>query len=214
MTMGNQSFEQGEYGTGLEYEESQQAQYRFGGDQMQDADDLGEHASGGGFNLYGYHIPIGGRFQRDLLLILAGAALGAGLMYVLDPTAGRRRRALARDKAVHLGHVASCSLRGTTIAARNKARGLAARVRSGFRRDEASDNQLEARVRSALGRAVSHPGAISVASRDGCVTLSGQVLASELDGLLSTVGAVRGITSVENHLQVHDNPGHVPGLQG
>lgn len=34
--------------------------------------------------------------------LLIAAAIGAGLMYLLDPDGGRRRRALARDKAVHL----------------------------------------------------------------------------------------------------------------
>jgi hypothetical protein len=208
MTMGNPTYE-GEYG--IEYEHIDQR--TFGGEQMRGAEDLGEHASGGGWREYGRGFSIGGRMRRDLLLVLAGAAIGAGLMYAMDPAAGRRRRALVRDKAVHYGHVANDSLRGTAIATRNKARGVAAKVRSTFRRDEATDNQLEARVRSALGRAVSHPSAISVACRDGCVTVCGQVLASELDGLLNTLGAVRGVTHVENQLQVHDNPGHVPGLQ-
>ena len=35
---------------------------------------------------------------------LAGAAIGAGLMYLLDPQGGRRRRALVRDKAYSLAN--------------------------------------------------------------------------------------------------------------
>ena len=38
--------------------------------------------------------------------LLAGVGIGAGLMYILDPQLGRRRRALARDKMVRLAHEA------------------------------------------------------------------------------------------------------------
>src|SRR5437899_1989983 len=38
--------------------------------------------------------------------LLAGAGIGAGLMYILDPQLGRRRRALARDKMIRLAHEA------------------------------------------------------------------------------------------------------------
>ncbi|CCF83715.1 exported hypothetical protein [Nitrolancea hollandica Lb] len=41
--------------------------------------------------------------RRGLLL---GSALGAALMFLLDPTAGARRRALIRDKFVHWAHLA------------------------------------------------------------------------------------------------------------
>jgi len=37
--------------------------------------------------------------SRDVTMLLVGMALGAGLMYLLDPEAGRRRQALMRDKA-------------------------------------------------------------------------------------------------------------------
>jgi hypothetical protein len=33
--------------------------------------------------------------------ILIGLGLGAGLMYVLDPDRGKRRRAQSRDKVIH-----------------------------------------------------------------------------------------------------------------
>lgn len=42
---------------------------------------------------------IGGR-------LLIGSALGAALMYLFDPAAGTRRRALLRDKFVHMAHMA------------------------------------------------------------------------------------------------------------
>lgn len=44
-----------------------------------------------------------------------GAGLGASLMYLLDPEGGRRRRALARDKAVHGMKAGGRSLRKTSV---------------------------------------------------------------------------------------------------
>jgi hypothetical protein len=58
--------------------------------------------------------------------LLAGAGLGAGLMYLLDPQMGRRRRALARDQAVSLAHEAQDAAGVVARDATNRARGLAA----------------------------------------------------------------------------------------
>jgi hypothetical protein len=57
--------------------------------------------------------------------MLAGAGIGAGLMYLLDPQTGRRRRALIRDQAVGVAHDASdaAGVVGRDFA--NKAKGLA-----------------------------------------------------------------------------------------
>ena len=49
----------------------------------------------------------------------------------------------------------------------------------------ASDYKIGARVRSALGRVVSHPKAVWVTVVDGNVTLCGEVLAAEYPALLS-----------------------------
>ena len=49
---------------------------------------------------FGPH-PVG---PPPVLTALAGAGLGAGLMYILDPQQGRRRRALMRDQFVHALH--------------------------------------------------------------------------------------------------------------
>jgi uncharacterized membrane protein len=69
-------------------------------------------------------------------------------------------------------------------------------------------------VRSKIGRIVSHPRAIEVAVHDGRVTLSRPVLAREVDHLLEQVTTVRGVTGVENRLEIHPQAGAVAGLQG
>jgi gas vesicle protein len=66
--------------------------------------------------------------------ITAGAvgalALGAGLMFLLDPSQGRRRRALIRDKAVSSAHQAQRYASSTGRHLGNKAQGWAAEARS------------------------------------------------------------------------------------
>ncbi|HET9227654.1 MAG TPA: YtxH domain-containing protein [Thermoanaerobaculia bacterium] len=64
--------------------------------------------------------------KLDQLALLGGAGLGAGLMYLLDPDGGRRRRALTRDKCVPGLKVSGKALRKTSIRLRNRTRGLVA----------------------------------------------------------------------------------------
>ncbi|MGH9159085.1 MAG: BON domain-containing protein, partial [Vicinamibacteraceae bacterium] len=143
-----------------------------------------------------------------------GIGLGAALMYALDPIAGRRRRALARDKAVHAGR----KLRdGTDTTARdvgNRMAGWAARLRSTITSETPGDDVLAARVRSALGRVASHPRSVEVTVGDGLVTLSGPALAEEVDHILAAVRRVRGVRDVESLLDVREQRADEPGLQG
>ena len=148
------------------------------------------------------------------LLILGGLGLGAGLMYIFDPDRGRRRRATARDTAHHLANAFDDAFGKTSRDLSNRAEGLVAELNSIFRCEEADDNVIAARVRSKLGRAVSHPHAVRVAVDQGRVTLSGQILASEIDQLLNRVSSVRGVTGVENKLEAHERAGGVSSLQG
>ena len=148
------------------------------------------------------------------LTLLGGVGLGVGLMYLLDPDRGNRRRAMIRDAATRTVHQTGNAIGVTSRDLRHRTRGLVAEVASLFRSDEASDEVLEERVRSKLGRVVSHPHSIEVKAEDGRVTLSGPVLASEVDDLLSCASSVRGVEEVENRLEVHQQAGDVPGLQG
>lgn len=143
-----------------------------------------------------------------------GVLLGAGAMYFLDPEKGHRRRTLIRDQLVHLMHQMDDAAGTAARDLGNRTRGVAAEARSRLRSGSADDTVVEARVRSELGRLVSHPGAIHVMVQDGRATLSGPVLAGEVDALLKGVAGVRGVKDVENMLQVHRTPGDIPGLQG
>jgi len=145
---------------------------------------------------------------------LKGMLAGASLTYFLDPDRGARRRGMLRDQLVHLGRKLENGLDAAKRDARNRSVGMTAKARRRFSRDDAPDAVVEERVRSRLGRVVSHPRAIDVAVQDGRVTLSGPILESQVESLLSATRRVRGVTEVENRLEVHARPGNVPGLQG
>jgi len=144
---------------------------------------------------------------------LLGAAAAAGLMYLFDPKEGNRRRALLRDKLVHLSKVTEQKREGASQDVGNRLRGLAAEVRGRLRSEPVSDDILVARVRSQMGHVVSHPSAISVSAQDGRVTLSGAILAGEARRLLTSTAAVRGVKGVDDRLQMHEKPESIPGLQ-
>jgi uncharacterized membrane protein len=146
--------------------------------------------------------------------LLAGVVAGAGAMYLLDPDRGPRRRSLLRDQGIHLGHKLGDGLSATARDARNRTLGTAAELRARFRQEQADDEILHDRIRSAIGRVVTHPGAIEVVVTDGRVTLQGHVLADELDRLIERVEQVRGVSEVQNELEVHRSAEGVPSLQG
>lgn len=152
--------------------------------------------------------------KRELGLLLGGIGLGSGLTYFLDPNQGRRRRARIRDQAIHMGHVVGDGLDAAAQDLRNRTQGMLAETKGRLRRERVSDEVLIERARSAMGRAVSHPRAIELECRAGTITLRGPVLANEADHLISTLSRVRGVNRVESHLDIFQDPGDHPALQG
>jgi len=146
--------------------------------------------------------------------LLAGMMAGAGAMYLLDPDRGARRRSLLRDQGIHVGHRLGEGVSATARDAKNRTLGAAAQLRARLRQDHADDEVLHERVQSAIGRAVSHPGAITVTVTEGRITLSGHVLADEVDVLVDRVERVRGVTEVQNELQIHQAADGESSLQG
>jgi uncharacterized membrane protein len=148
------------------------------------------------------------------LMGLGGLGLGAGLMYIFDPDKGRRRRALARDQMKHMSRMLSRAMTATSRDLTHRVHGAVAEGGKIFRREDVSDDALTHRVRTQIGRSVSHPHAISVTVNDGHVVLSGPVLAHESSRLISGVLSVPGVKAVENVLTVHTNPENISSLQG
>ncbi|MGE5525211.1 MAG: SRPBCC family protein, partial [Rhodospirillaceae bacterium] len=150
---------------------------------------------------------------RAITTLLA-AALGAAGFYYLDPQRGRRRRALARDRYASVRAQLTRSLEPIRRDAANRVQGLTARLKSTSEYAGAPDETVVQRVRSALGRCVSHPRAITVVVRAGRVELSGDILQSEHERLIEAVLAVPGVTGVDDALHVHATSEGVSALQG
>jgi hypothetical protein len=68
--------------------------------------------------------------NRDFCMLLVGMAMGAGLMYVFDPQAGRRRRALMRDKTYSWANDARELAEKKARHLGNQAQGVMAEARS------------------------------------------------------------------------------------
>jgi gas vesicle protein len=140
---------------------------------------------------------------------ISAAALGAGLIYLLDPQNGRRRRAQAAGQVTGIVNQTGRAFRqgGRYVQdLMNRGRGAAYETRRRFGAGErVSAEQLLQRVRSTMGHVVSNAGAIQVmADGDGVVTLSGRVVASEVDPLLTAVNKIPGVRQVINRLDVQD----------
>lgn len=153
--------------------------------------------------------------RRVWTTMVGSAVLGAAAMYILDPDKGRRRRAVGLDKAhsfiASVGHLISIGAHDASY----RIQGIGARARRVFKRGGTPDDLvLIERVRATMGRVVSHPHAIQVGAYKGRVTLSGPILAGEVEQLLDVVRSVQGAIEVENHLVVHDRPDSISSLQG
>jgi hypothetical protein len=152
---------------------------------------------------------------RDTGVLLLGAGIGAGLMFLLDPRVGNYRRALIRDKS--LGFVKSVGDRADrrTRDLINRARGQAMEWRAASREGHIDDDTLLERVRAQIGHVVSNPGSLEIETRDGCVFVHGPVLNGERASIEKRLGQTRGVERWDlGGLVEHDSTENIPGLQG
>ncbi len=140
-------------------------------------------------------IPV--RFVPRFMLV--AALLGAALTYMFDPALGRRRRALARDRArasvrrsgralAHLRRAGGATLYGYQQKLRHLRRGD---------RPQPDDVTLTREVESALFRHPDLPkGRINVDVADGVVTLRGEL--DRLDQIRDLEALARGVPGVRD----------------
>jgi uncharacterized membrane protein len=140
--------------------------------------------------------------------VLGSFAAGAALMYFTDPSRGKRRRVIVRDKVNAGLRDMARELDKAGRDLRNRSQGLVSSVRHLTNRAEADGPVVEERVRAALGRVVSHPHDVTVrAEHGGRVTLEGPVPAGEVDRLLQRVRSIQGVKELVNRLEVRRHPG-------
>ena len=152
--------------------------------------------------------------MKKALTVIGAAGVGAGLMYMFDPDRGKRRRAIARDRAIHYSKVTGRELRQRCHDLGNRVHGAVVEARSFFDEPaEVCDEKLMARVRTELGHHVSHPHALKTFADEGWVTVLGPIFADEADVLLQHLAQVKGVKAIEDRLERHGRGENVPALQ-
>ena len=134
--------------------------------------------------------------------ILGGLGIGAGLMYLLDPNNGKRRRSIVRDKARKAYHTSgrAAGRWGRKIA--NRGKGALSEVKARWMEEDVPDSILEARVRSHVGHHVSRTGWVEMTAHNGVIVLTGSLPKQEASTLLAQVEAVRGVKGVDDQLNI------------
>ncbi|MFL5619627.1 MAG: BON domain-containing protein [Gemmatimonadaceae bacterium] len=134
------------------------------------------------------------------MTLLAGAGMGAALMYFLDPGDGARRRHLATDRGTSMLRTSQRETGKAMRNARNHAQGMFAKTRNRFRGDGASGEQLLARVRAELGRQVERVSDIDVVVDGHTVTLHGRLPSPDATRVVEAIQRVRGVERVDSRL--------------
>jgi hypothetical protein len=129
--------------------------------------------------------------MRDhLALSVVGSGLGAGLMFLLDPNMGRRRRALIRDKAFSMMRTASSAADKTARDVKNRVYGTIITAKSG--------HKLDVRRLSILQR--NWPPAIRllVGVTGGLATAAGLKQGGIVGSVIASIGAGVAAVAITN----------------
>ena len=134
--------------------------------------------------------------------MLLGLGAGTVAAYLTDPDFGKSRRtALARNAGKFLKKAALVAADSLSDSEHRLA-GVVAKVRRNFEQGKTSDQVIEQRIRSRIGRVVSHPRKVHVLCDRSVATLWGLVLEQEASRLIEAVKRVRGVREVVDQLEI------------
>jgi osmotically-inducible protein OsmY len=150
------------------------------------------------------------RFRRDVTLASVGAAIGAGLAALFDPSRGKGRRAEVRDRTAG-------TVRRSVRVVERRGRGVVAHTAGTYQRvthlreqakEQPNDATLADKVRSEIFRDAHVPkGDIAVNAQDGVIQLRGEVQTpDQIRDLETKTRKVSGVRDVENLLHVQGQP--------
>ena len=150
--------------------------------------------------------------RGDLGTGVIAAGVGAGLMYLLDPNAGRRRRALLRDKGVKLTHSTTRAVDKTSRDMKNRIHGIMVSLQGGGQSRQGRRLALFQRnwppaVRLMVGAIGSIVTAAGIARRGLAGTIIGG-LGAGLTAMAATNFSIRHL--MEGDLARHDTETRAP----
>jgi len=145
-----------------------------------------------------------------MLRVLFYGAIGALAAYFFDPDNGRRRRALARDRAPVMFRQGGRKAESLRRAASSEAYGVAQKVkhRKEGEKPQPDDATLARKVETEIFRDAEVPkGQINVNAENGVVVLRGEVDKPEMiRDLEEKTRNVQGVREVENLLSTPETP--------
>ena len=141
-----------------------------------------------------------------MVRFLKAFALGAATAYLFDPQDGTRRRALVRDRSLHLLRQVQRQLQGKSKHVAGQAPGVAAQTRGRVTSPDVSTDDETVRQRILSGAFRDIPvatGDVDVQVHEGVATLRGSVRDETLvETLVKSVSETPGVDEVKPELDV------------
>lgn len=137
-------------------------------------------------------------------MLLGGIASAATAAYFLDRENGHERRARFARGAERLARTIAEGAELGVRDGQHRLVGMTKKAWFAFRHEHLEDRVLVERVRSRMGRIVSQPHKIHVASDDGVVTLWGQASQEEISRLADVIAGMRGVKELRDHVEVRE----------
>jgi len=142
--------------------------------------------------------------------LIAACGAGAAAAYLLDPSAGRRRRHMLRDRTLAVGRRRARRAARRASYEAGHLQGAAHRAQALRRREtpDYDDVTLTQRVESAIAKARAVPkGSVIVNARYGVIELRGEVVDErQIEQLGTCARKVAGVVRVENLVHLAGTP--------